>query len=262
MLLIFFTPTIFGQSTEVNSKSIKLGESTVQLKIYKKSGKNVAYAHVHENETASLAAGIQMIEKYGGKLVTIAHTFDGGTNRNVTFKFQNTTYQFDPNRIYSQDLKVLFNSIKVAEGQGKVDDNVVRMVKNLADQLWAEIEQYPVIIALHNNKNTPATFTTKWLFWKKIEPESYSVKSYIKSFDESSDSNKSCSDIYINPALNNSEFFIVTEKRDFDMISQKRYTVVLQNTNPVDDGSMSVYASAKGKRYINSEAKMGRTEEQ
>ena len=62
--------------------------------------------------------------------------------------------------------------------------------------------------------------------------------------------------------VNNSEFFIVTERNDFKMLSEKRYTVVLQNDNPVDDGSMSVYAYRKGKRYVNAEAKMGRVKEQ
>lgn len=37
---------------------------------------------------------------------------------------------------------------------------------------------------------------------------------------------------------------------------------MLQNDNPVDDGSMSVYAFRNGKRYINAEAKMGRVKEQ
>jgi hypothetical protein len=62
--------------------------------------------------------------------------------------------------------------------------------------------------------------------------------------------------------VNNSEFFIVTQRDDFNLLTQKRYTVVLQNAQPIDDGSMSVYASALGKRYINSEAKMGRVDEQ
>jgi len=251
-----------GQDIPSYIKTIPLGDDTVQLKVYKKSGENFVFAHVHENEVASLEAGKQLLQTYGGKLVTIAHSFDGSTNRNVTFKSGNTVYAFDPNRIYSDDTNVLIKTIQVVKGSGKVDDKIVKMVKKLADQIWQEVHEYPIIVAIHNNKNTPAELKTSWLFWQYLEPESYSIKSYIKSHDQTSDSNQSCTDIYINPQINNSEFFIVTQKQDFDMLAKNRYNVVLQNDKPIDDGSMSVYAHGKNKRYINSEAKMGRVKEQ
>lgn len=243
-------------------KSVPLGDQKVALKIYTKPGKSMVYAHVHENEVASLEAGLAMIYKYGGKLVTLAHSDDGTKNRNVTFTYHKTNYRFDPNRIYTQNRSVLASSISVVKGKGKVDDTVINIVQNLANQIWEELKDETFILAIHNNKNTPAEYKIKWLFWKHVEPESFSIKSYIKSHDKSSDSNLSCSDIYINPEINNSEFFIVTQKDDFDQLVKKRYTVVLQNANPVDDGSMSVYASIFGKRYINAEAKMGRVDEQ
>ena len=261
-MTLFICSTLQSQDLNPVFKKIPLGDQVVQLKIYQKPGKNVTYAHVHENEEASLAAGLRMVGKYGGKLITLAHSTDGKTNRNVSFSYKKTVYKFDPNRIYTQDLNVLKNSISVVKGKGKVDDEIIKMVKNLADQVWMELADSPFILALHNNKNTPAEYKLRWLFWKHIEPESYNIKSYIKSQDQSSDSNKSCADIYINPALNNSEFFIVTQREDFNMLVKKRYTVVLQNDKPVDDGSMSVYASGFGKRYINAEAKLGRIEEQ
>ena len=249
------------QNTDIK-KMILLGKDTVYLRIYSKPGKNIVYAHVHENETASLEAGLKMIEKYGGKLVTLEHSFDGTKNRNVRFTYRKTKYQFDPNRIYTADDKVLKASITVVEGTGKVDYVILKMVKRLAKQIWTELKDYPLIIALHNNKNTPAECTNMWFFWNRLEPESYNITSYIKKNDQSSDSNKSCAEIYINPAVNNSEFFIVTQKADFDMFVRKKYSVVLQNANPVDDGSMSVFATGFGKRYINSEAKQGRVVEQ
>lgn len=249
------------QNTDIK-KMILLGKDTVYLRIYSKPGKNIVYAHVHENETASLEAGLKMIEKYGGKLVTLEHSFDGTKNRNVRFTYRKTRYQFDPNRIYTADDKVLKASITVVEGTGKVDYVILKMVKRLAKQIWTELKDYPLIIALHNNKNTPTECTNMWFFWNRLEPESYNITSYVKKNDQSSDSNKSCAEIYINPAINNSEFFIVTQKADFDMFVRKKYSVVLQNANPVDDGSMSVFATGFGKRYINSEAKQGRVVEQ
>ncbi len=266
IFIIFFVALscnfLYSQSFQERTKSIRLGDQTVSLKIYERQGKNITFAHVHENEVAALEAGKIILEKHGGRLVTLVHSSDGTKNRNVTFTHAQTTYQFDPNRIYSVDEKVLFKTIRVVKGDGKVDQNVVHMVKNLAMQIWEEIKDTPHIVAIHNNKNTPAAVKSKWVFWYKLEPESFSINSYIKSFDQPSESNMSCSDIYINPSVNNSEFFIVTDRKDFDMLLQKRYNVVLQNDNPVDDGSMSVYAFRNGKRYINAEAKMGRVKEQ
>lgn len=243
-------------------KSIILGKDTVYLRIFTKPGKNIVYAHVHENETASLEAGLKMIEKYGGKLVTLEHSSDSTKNRNVRFTYRNTTYQFDPNRIYTKDDNVLMTSISIIEGSRKVDKIILKIVKKLAKQIWSELVDYPLIIALHNNKNTPAECTNMWFFWSRLEPESYNITSYVKKYDQSSDSNKSCAEIYINPDVNNSEFFIVTQKTDFEMFVRKKYSAVLQNANPVDDGSMSVFATGFGKRYINAEAKQGRVIEQ
>lgn len=262
LLLCYCSVHTIAQNLIPDVKNIKLGDQTVQLMIYNKPGMDITYIHVHENEEASLAAGLSMLDKHGGKLITLAHSTDGSRNRNKTFTYQKTVYKFDPNRIYTSDKNVLKNSIIVEKGRGQVDDIVIKMVSDLSKAIWDEVDDKSFILALHNNKNTPASFKIKWLFWKDVEPESYSIKSYIKSHDQSSDSNKSCSDIYINPSINNSEFFIVTKKDDFESLVRKRYTVVLQNESPVDDGSMSVFASKFGKRYINAEAKMGRSDVQ
>ncbi len=251
-----------GQEMNLNIKNIALGEDTVRLKIYVNSGSRIAYAHVHENEYTSLQAGMEMVRKYGGKLVTLVHSPGDSRNRNVKFKFRNTIYQFDPNRIYTEDKQVLLKNINVVKGKGIVDAEVIKMVSDLADSIWTELMDYPLIVALHNNKNVPAEIKTRWIFWKRIEPESYNITSYVKKFDKTSDSNLSCSDIYINPAMNNSEFFIVTDSIDFVNIFKKKYSVVQQNRQPVDDGSMSVFASKSGKRYINTETKLGRIKEQ
>lgn len=260
-ILVIITNILWAQRLDSLVRAIRLGEDTVYLKIYTKQGENVVYAHVHENEEASLAAGMDVLKKYGGKLITLSHSVDT-TNRNVTFNYNKTTYQFDPNRIYTINDSVLQKNIKIISGKGRVDARVKKDVRNLANLIWAETKGAKLIVALHNNKNTPATFKTLWFFINNFEPESYNITSYVKKSEYSSDSNKSCDEIYINPRLNNSEFFIVTEKKDFDIFLQKKYSVVLQNAEPVDDGSMSVFAVKNKRRYINSEAKMGKIIEQ
>ncbi len=259
--LAIITNISWAQGLDTLVKTIRLGDDTVYLKIYTKPGKNVVYAHVHENEEASLEAGMAVLNKYGGKLFTLSHSIDT-TNRNVTFEYNKTIYQFDPNRIYTTNDTILQKNIKIISGDGKVDTKVKKDVRNLANIIWSETKGAKLIVALHNNKNTPATFKTLWFFINNFEPESYNITSYVMKSEFASDSNKSCDEIYINPRLNNSEFFIVTEKRDFDLFLQKKYSVVLQNAEPIDDGSMSVFAVKNKRRYINSEAKMGKIIEQ
>lgn len=259
--LAIITNISWAQGLDTLVKTIRLGDDTVYLKIYTKPGKNVVYAHVHENEEASLEAGMEVLKKYGGKLFTLSHSIDT-TNRNVTFEYNKTTYQFDPNRIYTTNDTILQKNIKIISGDGKVDTKVKKDVRNLANIIWSETKGAKLIVALHNNKNTPAIFKTLWFFINNFEPESYNITSYVMKSEFASDSNKSCDEIYINPRLNNSEFFIVTEKRDFDLFLQKKYSVVLQNAEPIDDGSMSVFAVKNKRRYINSEAKMGKIIEQ
>ncbi|MBK9256514.1 MAG: hypothetical protein IPM42_13585 [Saprospiraceae bacterium] len=243
-------------------KLIPLGEDTVRLHIFEKAGEQIVYVHVHENETASLEAGMAVLNKYGGKLITLVHSQDTTKNRNVSFRFKGTTYQFDPNRIYTSDDIILKKNIKVINGNGTVTKTVLKMVKNLASVIWSEASPFSLIVALHNNRNAPARVICPYWFWCQLEAESYNITSYVKKNDISSESNLSCSDIYINPEINNSEFFIVTDRRDFSIFYKKRYSVVLQNQNPVDDGSMSVFASKNEKRYINAEAKHERVTEQ
>ena len=261
-IFLLFSFHFAGITQSRTVRTITLGQDTVQLIIYEQKGGDHVFIHVHENETASLQAGLQALSKYGGKLVTLAHSFDGTKNRNVTFRLGKNQYVFDPNRIFTKDMSVLTGSISLVKGKGKVDGQITGIADRLAKAIWNELEGYPLIIALHNNKNMPAQYKTRWLFWKHIEPESYSITSYVRKFDQSSDSGMSCSDIYINPSINNSEFFIVTQRADFDLLYRLRYNAVLQNQNPVDDGSLSVFAAKKGIRYINAEAKHGRVSEQ
>ncbi len=244
------------------TKTIRLGEDSVRIKVYSKPGRNRVYLHVHENEEAALAAGRLMLERNGGKLVTLAHTPNRPFNRNVRFKHKQTMYEFDPNRIYTPNDSVLDSSIRIVKGRGKVTPEVRNMVRSLADSIWHEISSFPLIVAIHNNKNTPPMNQHYWFFWYQTFAESFNITSYVMRSDYASDSNKSCEDIYINPRINNSEFFIVTQREDFMDFFSKRYNVVLQNPNPVDDGSMSVFVNTHNIRYINAEAKMGRVAEQ
>ena len=150
IILTTFCFEIKSQNLVPKTKTIELGKTKVELKIYEQSGSERAFVHIHENETASLEAGLNVLKSQGGKLVTLVHSFDGSKNRNVVFDYENTTYQFDPNRIYSKNDDVLLKSISVFKGKGKVNIDVVKAVRNLADQIWNEVASSKIIVALHN----------------------------------------------------------------------------------------------------------------
>ncbi len=258
----FCVNSLFGQSAAMSKKWYQLGDDGVAVVTYLKQGKSHVFVHVHENEVTSLAVGLKMLENHGGKLLTLEHTKGSDKLRNVTFSYQKRQYVFDPNRIFTNDLSVLMENIKPVKGKGEVPVEVREIVRGLADYIWEQIRGYELIIALHNNKNEPASCKRHWLFWNKCTPDSYSILSYAKAFGQSSDSNQSCEAIYINPSFNNSDFFIVTQQKDFSLLAGYGCSVVLQSNNPVEDGSLSVFAMKHKRRYINSEAKHGNFNEQ
>ncbi len=262
LIVLLFTQILSAQTNDIIIKKVMLGEDSVLIQIQNPTSERFIFVHVHENEESALEAAQHLLPQTQAKLITLIHSFDGTKNRNITFKHKETTYLIDPNRIYTSDEEVLKSKIYVIEGAGIVDNEVIDMVKFLAQSIWDEMANFDFIVAVHNNKNEAAQIVHEGWFSRRIEPASFSVVSYIQRNDITSDSNLSCSDIYINPAINESEFFIVNQKSDFDMLMKKRYSVVLQNDEPVDDGSLSVFSSKYKKRYVNAEAKMGRVEEQ
>lgn len=262
-MLLWMTSVACASDSLIVVKKVMLSpQDSVFIHVINPEATSHVFVHVHENEEASLHAAKQILPFYGGKLVTLIHSTDSIKNRNITFTRENTIFQVDPNRIFTADTCVLKKNIKVIHGKGEVTPEIIVTVQTLAQDVWSELADFDFIIAVHNNKNEAAQLVKADWFHKKLEPASFSIVSYIKKNDESSDSNLSCSDIYVNADINDSEFFIVNQKDDFDQLVRKRYNVVLQNDQPVDDGSLSVYSTIHRKRYVNAESKMGRTEEQ
>lgn len=260
--LLLLSSGSIAQRNPSKTIPIQLGSDIVYLKIWDGNPlSKTAFVHVHENEEASLAAALQINDSGQDKIVSLSHSPKGSTNRYVSFRYNNKMYKFDPNRIYTKNDQLLINHISANSPQ-KADSAVMQEVRRLANVIWSEVADYDFIIALHNNKNEAPSIRRRWFKIDQLVNESYSIVSYVKRCDHSSESNQSCEEIYINPDMNNSEFFIVTEKDDFDALSKMKQTVVLQNADPVDDGSMSVWAEKHNKRYVNAEAKQGRVEEQ
>jgi hypothetical protein len=62
--------------------------------------------------------------------------------------------------------------------------------------------------------------------------------------------------------MNPHDFILTTDRPIFHYLKRRKFNVVLQHHDPVDDGSLSVYAARKKIPYINIEALHGHLDEQ
>lgn len=89
------------------------------------------------------------------------------------------------------------------------------------------------LLALHNNRD-------------------YSVQDELAASDRTS----------IKQPAQPRDFFLCTDPKDFEILRQSPYNVVLQNEPDPDDGSLSRLAARRGFRYINLECAIGEFEAQ
>ena len=102
-------------------------------------------------------------------------------------------------------------------------------------------EESKCIIALHNNT-----------------PDFFSVTEYAPGNKRSVD----CKKAYINAEQDTDDFFLTTDNGLYEKLADKGYNTILQdNKNCTEDGSLSVYCGKKNIRYINCETEHGKTEQ-
>lgn len=199
--------------------TVMVGDKSVVIKeiIGKKEGKT--YVHVHHNEQTALKAAKTVVKTDGGHVITLVHS--GG--RNIVFNLNNTRYEFDPNRIYTD------NGIKKTLTQySTYSPEAHREVKKLADKI-KELLPKGKVVAVHNNS-------------------SYSLKNYLPGHDMA----KEAKVVYMSPKNYYRNFYLVTRLSDYARLKLAGFNGVLQKKNATDDGSLSVYLAKR--EYINVEA--------
>jgi hypothetical protein len=212
----------------------KLAENVVPIKIQQYGERtDIVFINLHDDEVTSVNAAKRILEEYGGMLIEI----ENNAERNIRFRLGRYFYKVDPNRIFSEE------GIKKSLKQfGKISGKATDEVEKLGQRIIQLIpEETKCVIALHNNT-----------------PDHFSVMEYTPGNKRSVDSKK----VYINAEQDADDFFLTTDHNLYEKLADKGFNTILQdNKNCTEDGSLSVYCGKKNIRYVNCETEHGKTEQ-
>ena len=211
-----------------NIVTLKIGASKCNLLIHKKSGAIASLISLHDNENTGVNAYKALGKDFKYNLLELKHT----GNKLIAFRLSKRIYKIDPNRIFSdigiRKTLIMHGKFSTAALQQ------VRQFRTMLLKLYSYRHTHNYIISLHNNTDNL-----------------FSITSYKLSNNAAA--------IFINPKKDKDDFFIVTEKRDFEYFKKNKFNVVLQSEKAKDDGSLSVYAAKNKIPYVNIEAQNGHT---
>jgi len=229
-------PTSFieKEKNTVREKTIyyKLAEEIIPIKI-QQYGKNedLVFISLHDDEFTSVEATKKILEETGGLLIEI----ENNLQRNISFKLNNYIYKVDPNRMFSKP------GIRMSlEDFGKSSSKAIDAVNKLGQRILSLIpDDAKCVIALHNNT-----------------PNLFSVMEYAAKNKRSADTKK----VYINKEQDPDDFFLTTDQHLYEKLADSGFNTVLQdNKNCAEDGSLSVYCGKNRIRYVNCETEHGKT---
>lgn len=210
----------------------KLAENTVPIRIQQYGERtDMVFINLHDDEMTSVDAAKRILEEHGGMLIEL----ENNGQRNIRFRLGQDSYKIDPNRIFSKD-----GIRKSLEQLGRTSDKAIDEASKLGERILELVPaQAECIIALHNN--TPGLFSA-------IE--------YAPGNKRAADSKM----VYINPEQDADDFFLTTDISLYEKLANKGYNTILQdNKNCTEDGSLSVYCGKKNIRYVNCETEHGKS---
>ena len=198
-------------------KQIQLGDSTLMITHkYSNNNSKILFLNIHEDENTSIEAIDEFVKQTPLNFVLLNHN----KTRRIAFNLKNKTYTVDPNRIYTKKGRRL-----TLEPKKLFRKKALKNTEKLANEILMVVNQYNIIVTMHNNTDV-----------------NYSIKSYLPNQDEA----KNTAEVYISKNWDADDFIYTTEKNYFDYLKAKDVNVILQdNTNYVNDGSLSVYCGVK-----------------
>ncbi len=209
---------VLFHSAQATNFPVQLGDSTVVIQL-QQHGPGKAFVHLHQNETTALQAAKSIIAAEGGNLLTLVHS----GQRNIVFNLHHKRYEFDPNRIFS-DIGIKKTLMQFGEYAPEAHKEVSKLAVKIKKLL-----PKGKIIAVHNNR-------------------AYSLKDYLPGHHLAQEGRA----LNVHDKGHYRNFYMVTKNRDYRRLKALSFNSVWQAKNPADDGSLSVYLSAR--EYINVEA--------
>lgn len=218
--MVYFSYLYFLLTSIIHTQVyfVHLGQNT-NVQIFKQSTPGKTFIHLHENERTALYAAKLYVDTKGGTLITIKHS----GQRNIVFYMDNQRFEFDPNRIFTDD-----GIKKTLLEYGSYTPAAHLEVKKLAEEIKSLLPAGK-IIAVHNNRD-------------------YSIREYFPQhplYNEAKALNYLSQSNYRN-------FFFVTSMDEFKRLKNLAFNVALQSDIATDDGSLSYFLGKSN--YINVEA--------
>lgn len=228
--------------------TVYLGSEAVRLFHYQQGEPSGLYfVALHDNENTCVEAILPILQANYGHFVELR----ARNKRFLDFRHQGKAYFADPNRIFSADsTAVIYNAFALSPQQVRMRSRELyavhrEAVRPFAEALENSFRPAGLVVSLHNNFHTS-------------DAGSYNLTWYLNGGKEQAQARA----IYCNPKRSNSDFFVVTDTFFFVAFQERGFNVVLQESKPQDDGSLSVFCAKKGIPYINIEVKHGRDQEQ
>tara|TARA_S200000501_G_scaffold53558_1_gene43675 strand:- start:156 stop:896 length:741 start_codon:yes stop_codon:yes gene_type:complete len=216
---IFITHAIKADSPSLT----KLDLSLLEFNVVQNGNSNRKFIWLHGDEKTAKMALEHHIRKYKGTAYFII-------NESREIKISDGI--IDPNRIFSIEgaKKNLhkYNPYWPATKKKKILESLNSDREILFTKLFSN--NGVLLVSLHNNF------------------KGYNIKSEISNSDE----------VSIKKDQNPRDFYLCTNKEDFEILLRSPFNVVLQESPPKeDDGSLSWAALSNGVRYINIETRLG-----
>ena len=214
-----------------------LGDARVNIRVHAFEGSQASVfsaLNLHDDESTSVDAALDVVEERGGRVVELAHTGE----RNVAFRVDNVDFVADPNRMFTDA-----GRRRTLADKSRDTPEARAALEAFADAVLAAYAPgAPAVVTLHNNTD-----------------ENYSARSYLPGAEYDTDA----AAVTVHPGADADDFFFVTDRALYDALVARGFNAVLQdNEAATDDGSLSVWAAQQGVPYVNVEAQHGHRAEQ
>ena len=215
--------------------AFRVGDTVIHAQMRQFGSNTLTMVNLHDDEQASVEAGVAVLERIGGRLIELTHS----GKRRVVFSLEGKEYSFDPNRIFSPT-----GVRKTVRGDGEIPEAAYKAVDHFSAQFihYFALNKQSEFITLHNN-----------------DDGELSIHTYEPGGEWAADTDE----LHVSKVFDPDDFFFVTDKQIYEQLKAQDFNVVVQdNSIKRDDGSLSVFAGRHGIRYINVEAEPQHNTEQ